>query len=289
MRKSEFVKSIPDEMKSLNNWVGHKDKLPINVKTGESAKSNDSSTWTDFNTALVNSIKRKLSGVGFMFSNQDNFVGIDLDHCRSKESGEIEAWALEIIEQFIGKAYIEVSFSGTGVHIICRGKLPLSGRRNGNVEMYSDGRYFTITGKVLMDYIGIEDCTVEIEYLHQKYISKPIKQQEKKTFTHIDLNIDEIIEKASNSRQGHKFCDLYNGNFQGYPSQSEADQAFCNLLAFWCGCDVAKMDCIFRNSGLYREKWDKRRGCLTYGEKTINTAIRACGDVYKPRSMAVME
>ena len=38
------------------------------------------------------------------------------------------------------------------------------------------------------------------------------------------------------------------------------------------------MDQLFRQSGLFRTKWDELRGAETYGEKTIATAIwRAYG------------
>ena len=59
----------------------------------------------------------------------------------------------------------------------------------------------------------------------------------------------------------------------GYPSQSEADLALCNLLAYWTGSDRERVDRLFRQSGLWRPKWDERRGEQTYGEQTIATAI----------------
>ena len=75
-----------------------------------------------------------------------------------------------------------------------------------------------------------------------------------------------------------------NGNWKGrYTSQSEADIALCNLLAFYCQCDTNQMQRIFRRSGLYREKWNERRGeAGTYGEITINRAVADCGNTYTP-------
>lgn len=55
--------------------------------------------------------------VGFVFTRDDPFVGIDLDHCRDPETGKIKPWALEIVAKL--NSYSEVSPSGTGLHIHC--------------------------------------------------------------------------------------------------------------------------------------------------------------------------
>ena len=77
---------IPDELKKLSNWVcwqaapdeagGKIKKLPINPHTGDLARSNDPSTWSDFNTAVAASAG--FAGVGFMFGNCEYF-GVDID------------------------------------------------------------------------------------------------------------------------------------------------------------------------------------------------------------------
>lgn len=105
------------------------------------------------------------------------------------------------------------------------------------------------------------------------------------SFQPVSLSENEILIKAANAKNGQRFTDLLNGNWHGqYPSQSEADQAFCNMLAFWTGKDERAMDSIFRMSGLYREKWDKvHNGSQTYGEMTIENAIKDCNAVYEPR------
>jgi primase-polymerase (primpol)-like protein len=87
-------------------------------------------------------------GIGFVFSSADPFVGIDLDDCRNPETGEIAAWAQKIISR-VQEGYIEISPSGTGVHIIVEGSVRDGGMRKGKVEMYGRGRFFTVTGRVL--------------------------------------------------------------------------------------------------------------------------------------------
>ena len=281
---------LPLELKQHNHWInwslenrnGKLTKIPINPRTGGNAQSNNPETWTGYDEAFTANTKNGYSGVGFMFSKEIGIVGIDIDKCRNVETGEMSEQAKEILSTL--DSYSEVSPSGSGVHIICKGKLPPVGRRKGSVEMYSEGRFFTITGSVLSDYSrNVEERTAELEYIHSKYIAKPRNNQEKRQLQGIsDLDSNEIINKAMNSATGGKFNSLYNGNWKGlYPSQSEADLALANMLAFWCGRDPGKMDSIFRSSGLYRQKWDGRRGNGTYGQMVIDEAIRECREVYE--------
>ena len=45
--------------------------------------------------------------------------------------------------------------------------------------------------------------------------------------------------------------------------------ALCALLAFWTGKDTARMDRLFRRSGLMRPKWDEDRGEKTYDLRAL--------------------
>lgn len=90
---------------------------------------------------------------------------------------------------------------------------------------------------------------------------------------------DELIQRIKRSKQSDKFKRLYSGDTTGYSSQSEADQALCNILAFWTDKNPDQMDRIFRESDLIRSKWDEKRGEQTYGEVTIEKAILGCPDV----------
>ena len=84
------------------------------------------------------------AGIGFVFSSADPYTGIDLDNCVDGD-GEIALWALEIVRYF--DSYTELSATGTGLHVIVRGEVP--NRRNGDVEVYSSKRFFTVTGHVV--------------------------------------------------------------------------------------------------------------------------------------------
>ena len=100
----------------------------------------------------------------------------------------------------------------------------------------------------------------------------------------IHLDDPELLRKASNARNGHNFDPLWRGDWKGlYKSQSEADMALCCTLAFWTGKNAEQMDRLFRRSALYREKWDRQTGDMTYGERTIKNAIAKTTCVYKGR------
>src|SRR5690606_864080 len=114
----------------------------------------------------------------------------------------------------------------------------------------------------------------KINYLHNKYIAK--SEVSERSTTEIqsrgsDLSEDEIIRIASQSKNGMRFKLFLDGGWeQFYDSQSEADMAFANDLAFWTARDFNKMDSIFRGSSLYREKWERKQNSSTYGAETLN-------------------
>lgn len=288
-----MYEQIPQELKALPNWIcwdavpdekrGKIKKVPINALTGGGAMSNNPSTWCDFDTAVRASEKH--SGIGFMFGGCPYF-GVDID---DKEE-ELEAYQRgengNIISEFIStlQSYTEISQSGKGIHIICRGKLPKRGRRKGSVEMYEDGRFFVMTGNSCSEYAGISDCTESIKPLHEKYIGGGREPQAKVRPAVSLSSADDIVKAAAGAKNGGKFVALYGGDTAGYTSSSEADMALCSILAFWTGCDASKMDVIFRSSGLMREKWDRPQSGSTYGALTIQKAIAGCSQVYSPKN-----
>lgn len=273
---------IPKELKKLPNWVNcYKDKIPKDPKTGNNAKTSDPSTWGTFAEAVEATQKYGVPYIGFVFDGGSGYFGVDLDHCMDN---------IDFCDEFVEtlQSYAEISQSGSGIHIICKGKLPSGARRKGGVEMYSSGRYFICTGNVYNEkYTEIKDCTEQIKILHGKYLPSSTPKADVYSISNgrgSNLDDTEVIDKARASKGGHLFNLLYSGDWSGiYSSQSEADLALCNQLAFWTGKDAEQMDRLFRASGLMRPKWDKRRGAETYGNITIGKAIAGCGAVYEPR------
>jgi len=290
--------AIPQELKGYKNWVcwqaypdpkSHSgiSKKPVNPKTGGLAQSNNPDTWSDFETAVRQS--GKYSGIGFMFSNSP-FFGVDLDDMPNDIEDYQNGGADNIISEFVNtlQSYTEFSQSKTGVHIICKGTLP-EGRRkakndSGGFEMYENGRFFVVTGNYCSEYGYINDCTESVKPLHSKYLGKTAEPKPNRQNITVNLNsVDDIVRAACSAKNGSLFKALYSGDFSAYLSQSEADMAFCNMLAFWCGCDAEKMDAIFRQSGLMRDKWDRKQSGTTYGVITLQKAISGCSQTYNPK------
>ena len=272
-----MYEKIPNELKAVKQWVCWSgDKLPKNPYTGGNAQSNNSETWSDFNTACEAVEKYHFSGIGFMFA--PPYFGVDMDDCIENQ---------ELIDEFVEslQSYTEYSKSGTGIHIICKGKLPEGARRKNKIEMYESRRYFIMTGNLYDEkYTKITECTEKIKVLHHKYLYTPTPQALPKAIEKVDMSDQEVIDKARSCKTGSLFQLLYSGSWEGlYASQSEADLAFCNHLAFWTQKDEDQMDRIFRSSGLFRDKWDTKRGSLTYGQLTIQKACMACSEVYEPK------
>lgn len=295
--------NIPIELIEKDNWcVFRKEwqreknkftKRPFNANTGQLAKANDPSTWCDFETAL--SVVDKYDGLGYFFDGEH--YGVDLDNIPSEivryQNGDYEN---NILADFIDTltSYAEISPSGKGVHIICKGQLPPGGRRKGDIEMYNTGRFFTVTGQRIGDYKHVfDDDMGKINYLHHKYIGEkdiPIQELSQIEEDGNNLTVDEVIEAAKNGKNHVRFSVLYEGDWsEFYASQSEADMAFANDLAYWTARDYEKMDAIFRKSNLYREKWDEKHGNSTYGYQTLIKAISDCSNTYKPFVLNISE
>jgi primase-polymerase (primpol)-like protein len=144
---------VPEEMKGYRSWVcwryerrdGKHTKVPYDARSAKRASSTDMRTWASFDEAVATYERVGYDGVGFVLSSGDPYAMVDLDQCRNPETGEIEGWAREIVGDADG--YAEVSPSGTGVHVLVRGKAP--NRKRGRVEAYSDRRFVTVTGRAL--------------------------------------------------------------------------------------------------------------------------------------------
>jgi hypothetical protein len=107
----------------------------------------------------------------------------------------------------------------------------------------------------------------------------------------VDLSDSDILKRATASKSGETIQALLDGDSSlwserdsRYPSQSEADMGLCFFLGFWTGGDPERMDQLFRNSGLYREKWDRRHygNGATYGAVCIARTLLKLDDYYSP-------
>jgi primase-polymerase (primpol)-like protein len=253
---------------------GRATKIPISPWSGKPAGCDRPQTWSTYKHARFALRRFRCDGIGFVFTDADPFCGIDLDQCRTI-NGAIAPDALVLIRRLA--SYTELSPSGTGTHVLVKGKLSGSGRRKGKIEMYDCARYFTVTGKHL---IG-----TPVEIQHRQDV---LKDLEAELFTadapmplmtlsrSLSLSDDELLERAMNARNGDRFRRLWNGDASDYGNDhSRADLALCRTLAFWCRGDIARVDRLFRQSGLMRDKWDRRSGETLYGLRTIKAALQS--------------
>ena len=143
--------TIPESLRDHNQWIcwrqeprdGKQTKIPINPASGEYASTTDLETWSSFETAREWVEEKNEDGLGFVFTDDDPIVGVDLDDCRDPETGAPEEWAKSVIERL--ESYTEVSPSGTGYHILVSGSLPEGRNRKGDLEVYETARFFTVT------------------------------------------------------------------------------------------------------------------------------------------------
>lgn len=253
-----LLNNIPHELREWNQWIVWRleekpgttkpTKVPYIARPNAGKASvTDPNTWVSFEDVLKAPLtcqsivpwdyekecpskpvsETGFSGVGFVFTVADPFTGIDLDDTH----GDVESYErqLKIFHEF--NSYSELSPSGNGVHIIVKGKLP-HGRRRAEIELYSAERYFTMTGNVQRQ-APIEERQELLQILFDQmggaanvYTVNDDKEQK-----HTD---EEIIAMAAGAANGDKFSKLHRGEWQGdYPSQSEADIAYVDIIAFY--------------------------------------------------------
>ncbi len=236
---------VPSDLSNRNHWVcwraverdGKTTKLPVNSRTGGLASSTNPGTWTDYNTALT-AAKQHGWGVGFVFAG-DGLVGIDLDACLDPATGDIAAWAADILNDL--DSYTEISPSGTGLHILLGGSIPRGVRREieggGTLEIYDRGRYFTFTGNALDGpSLSVQNRQEELDELWARHFPEPNNPGRSGGGASGDtpvgfgasgqsppLTDDQVRERAFRSKHGETIRRLYEGDDLNLPSTSEAD------------------------------------------------------------------
>ena len=306
--------NLPTTLKNLHRWVlwkmgvreGKPTKVPVRADSGLPAETDNQTTWTTFEHAREAFEKGRggAEGIGFVFARVSEISGVDLDHCRDPATGEIDTWAKAYLDRL--NSYSEISPSGTGLHILVRGTIPVTGEDGGRqkdlkgngygpgakIECYSNKRYFTMTGNVLPGYPPtVEDRQAELMTIYREIWGEgktsaqdstkhaqdgPRKAQDGQKL------LDEIKERMFSSANGPEILKLYNGDISAYGGDdSRADLALCNHLAFHCNNNPRLMETLFRQSKLMRDKWDQARGATTYGHMTIVKAIADTTECYQ--------
>lgn len=308
----ECLQAIPEELKTIGRFVawryeyrgeGRKTKIPYNPVTGRMAAGQRD--YTTYRTAVQALNSGYYDGLGIGLFN--GLSGIDIDHCIDG-SGEVSSLAQEITKTM--DCYTEYSPSLSGYHLLFvsdpfnpeeyKEKYKINNRAIG-VEVYPSGvtyRYLTITGKsAAVSGFSLVNKTVQLQQILDRYMLIPRGRetsQKKASPLYTSsygsaqgyLSDSEVIEKASRSKEGQLFQELWAGHWKGrFPSQSEGDFKLMKMLAYWTGKDSAQMDRLFRQSEL------GKRGKYTgvgegarqdYRPKLIRDAIAATTNTYNP-------
>ena len=257
--------AVPDEMKTRPNWVvvktwwnaekGKYNKRPVNCNSdkGEYAESDNPETWTTFDNALKYLKEKGGTTVAYALDGKDNISCIDLDHCYD-ENGQPTALAKEILSK-CGKTYVEKSVSGNGLHIFGKtsGMDIRTFSKDGDLEFYQKEHFIAMTGDGA-GYSRLEsfDTSEMKELLSRKCEKREEWKGVCKGVNGLSTMTDrDVVEKASNAKNGDKFKRLYAGeDLQN--NHSNSDMSLMNLLAYWCNGDKEQMLRIFATSGLFR-------------------------------------
>ena len=288
--------ALPAELTARPQWVAWRSevrgskptKVPYSPRAARSASSTHPRTWGTYAQALACCERQGMAGIGYVFSPEDPYTGIDLDQCLDPASGIIQSWAHDIITAL--SSYTERSPSGTGVHIILAGKLPTGGRKRGHVEMYDRGRFFTMTGEHLEgNPLTIEPRQVELDTLHRQVWPELYERQSAAAppllgdSSSPPLDDEDILGLTLNAKNCEKFIRLWGGDTKDFDhDHSRADLSLCRMLGFYTQ-DLTQIDRLFRRSGLYRGKWDRPYlNGQTYRERTIKRTLESLTARYTP-------
>lgn len=284
---------VPEEMKKYPQWVAwgkngnRKNKVPYSPKTYEAASSIKGSEWGTYGETCEYALNYGFAGIGFMLHTSDPYAFIDLDDPGGNQ--DICEQQKAIYDAF--PSYAERSPSGSGLHIIVKGRIP-RGRRRNKIEVYSQARYMTMSGDIWRN-VPIVSCQQELVKLYQNLGGHETAVQVLDDEAAEIFDDETIIEKASSAANGQKFKDLWAGEWHEYypdeiryidddPSRgidpnrgaSCADFALIDILAFYSQ-SRKQVTRLFRASELGKRKKTHRRDYMEW-------MLNKCYDRYLP-------
>ena len=288
--QTDLVSSgIPADLTQRDQWLPHRNKVPIDPATGDKARYTDPDVPVPFQPAVDYAQEHNLDGVGFVTYPDDPLSCIDGDKVRDPTSGEYYDWIKAATVQF--NSYAEESLSGD-IHIWVKGVKPgpktgpVDHPCGGRVEIHSGPKFIVVTGKHIEGTpTAINDAQLPLTGLYFQVFGPTTQDacQNDQLPPATGLSDEQVIAKASTARNGAKFRRLFfEGDRTGYGSPSEADGALAMQIGFWTGGDVGQVERIMRKSGLVRPKWD-RPGSKSYiRDEVIIPALLKLEETYEP-------
>jgi putative DNA primase/helicase len=289
--------NVPAQLRERRRWLtwaygpprpnGRCPKVPHVARTGRHASVVNPADWCDFEVALEALAKAPtLAGLGYVFAAGDKMAGVDFDNCRSPETGELAVATAQLLADL--NTYTEVLPSETGVKAFAAGELdPNGAKRRFGVEIYGTGRFFTVTGQhVPGTPLEVRPAGGVLRRL-QAALNPALRPQSEWIGIGFEGTDAELLQRAWTAKNGAKVKAYFAGNLCGKPSHSEALLGLAQLLAFWTGRDLDRLERLGCSSQLYlraeaeRLKWHSRRGSHPWGiQYVVLKAIETCREFH---------
>jgi hypothetical protein len=231
---SKNIQDLKDCIRDVDRWIlwkkedkdGKTTKIPID-ENGVPIDATDRENWKSHSGVEKEQASKQKYGKGFVFSDSDNILGIDLDDVRDPETDEIEDWAEDVINRV--DALWEVSPSGTGFHGYTVAQLPQNSyqmldqddERTGHMEIYQTNRFFTYTDDTVKTPVSPRsDDTSVIREIIEEFNDEVEESDSDEKREEYDLDIDchDILFRGdypAEKRVSHPYHDSStNSNFK---------------------------------------------------------------------------
>ena len=288
------LEKIPVSIKGIKKWAGfvleNGAKTPVSILDNKGVGINDTARLVDFETAKAAYLAGEFEAIGVSFYNE-GITCIDND-CHNKEN---RARYEEITKDLLSKfdTYAETSISGLGTHIFVKGVKPEGYKHSdkyGVVEVYDD-HFIIVTGNVIEGHdTYIANCQEELSTLCETHLIKKTDFKGLVGKGVYEKSDELILEKLQSIKKGKMFLegkwdevkkwDKESGTYiKAFPSHSEADFSFANLILYYNGNQPEQALRLIKNSKM----WDAKRQAKKssgYLEHTVAEASLRCSRVY---------
>lgn len=283
--------NIPDQLKALPFavWKGEPkkgqpgkfNKAPCNPSTGRGIGTDKPELWGTYEEAKSAYEAGGWDGVGILLSSGCGIVGVDIDDAEDTFSAQPKA--RDVCKAYRSRGgYIEQSPSGNGFHGYAIGNLPSGRRKVGPLEIYDNVRFLTVTGHGAGEVRSDQEFITEFHTLLEENSKGRTKQPDQHAEAETKAD-DAIVERLAASMMFAE-PELWSGQWEakGYVSQSQADQALANKIAWHArkasvpdAEAYATVSAVFSRSQLgAREKWTARED---YRRSTVGKALASAG------------
>lgn len=259
------VHNIPDLLIQLALWCvwkmnSDRGKIPYNPHTGYKAKSNDPSTFSDFQTVCKAFETGKYDGLGIGIFH--GIGAIDIDHC--VVDGKYSDMASDIIDRM--GSYTEISPSGNGIRIIFtvdnfqyNKELYYINNQKKGLEIYIAGatsKFVTITGNAINNN-SIVDGTAKLQEVLDMYMQRNIPETKAAVEPAVSVSqADDFLQIGIDKDKNLK---AYWNGARPHGDESEDDAGLMAKLMYWCNNDPNEAIKAFRSSPYASQKDDEHK------------------------------